>query len=350
MHLGTRMFRFACFCAVLLATGCASNLKRFEYVRPEMGTGFHIILYAPNAPVAQGGADAAFSRVEQLNAIFSDYDDKSELSRLSQQTNAGPMPAPVKVSDDMWRVLLKSKEISQLSDGTFDITVGPFVRLWRRSRALQELPTAQRVADARKSVGYRFMELDPQTQSVRLAAARMRLDVGGIAKGYAAEQALYVLAAHGIRRALVGAAGDIAAGDAPPGKAGWTIAFQNPGTPQGTNGVYIQLHDQRVSTSGDTYRFVEIEGKRYSHIIDPTTGLGQTRRIESSVISSDGMTADALALVVCVMGPQKGLALIDQMPDAAAISTTFDSGKPEMHRSSRFGLYEVAVNGDADMK
>jgi thiamine biosynthesis lipoprotein len=343
-------FRLACCCVAFWTLGCASNLQKFDYVRPEMGTGFHIILYAANADAARRGADAAFARIEQLNGIFSDYDNKSELSRLSQQTNAGPMPQPVKVSDDMWRVLVASKEIAERSGGAFDITVGPFVRLWRRSRALEELPTVQRLADARKSVGYWFMELDAATHSVRLAAARMRLDVGGIAKGYAAEQALYVLEAHGIRRALVGAAGDTAVGEPPPGKPGWTIAFENPGSPQGTNGIYVQLRNQRVSTSGDTYRFVEIDGKRYSHIIDPTTGLGQTRRIESSVISNDGMAADAYALVVCVLGPEKGIALIDQMPDAAAVTTTFDSGNPRIYRSKRFGRFEVDVNGAPDLK
>jgi thiamine biosynthesis lipoprotein len=345
------MFRCSCCLSLIfLASGCAGNLQKYEFIRPEMGTVFHIALYAPDSAAARSGADAAFARVEQLNSIFSDYDDKSELSRLSQQTNGGPMSEPLTVSDDLWRVLAKSKEISEHSDGMFDVTVGPFVRLWRRSRALEELPTEQRLEEARKSVGWRFMELDPATHGVRLAAAHMRLDLGGIAKGYAAEEALHVLASHGLQRALVGAAGDIAAGDAPPGKSGWTIAFQNPGTPEGTNGVYVELRNQRVSTSGDTYRFVEIDGKRYSHIIDPATGLGQTRRIEASVISSDGMTADAYALVVCVMGPQKGLALIDQLPDAAAIATTFDSGKPQMYRSRDFKRFEVAVNGQPDMK
>ncbi len=306
-----------------------------------MGTGFHMELYAPDAPSAESAAEAAFARIDRLNAEFSDYDDHSELSLLSQKTNDGPMTQPVKVSDDLWRVLTKSKEISELSDGAFDVTVGPFVRLWRRSRALQQLPTTQRLADARASVGYRLLLLYPATRSVQLMAAHMRLDLGGIAKGFAAEEALHVLAQHGISRALVGAAGDIAVGDPPPGKQGWVIGFENPGTSKGTNGIYVQLRNLRVSTSGDTYRFVEIEGKRYSHIIDPTTGLGQTRRIEASVISSDGMTADTLALVVCVLGPRKGLALIDRLPGTAAIVTTYDAGTPTVYRSRLFSKYEV---------
>jgi thiamine biosynthesis lipoprotein len=332
-----------------LALGCAAPLQKFDYVRPEMGTGFHMVLYAQNAKLAQTAADAAFARVDQLNSEMSDYDNHSELSLLSEQTNSGPMLKPVKVSDDLWRVLAKAKEISELSDGAFDVTIGPFVRLWRRSRAMQELPTPQRVALARGSVGYWLMQLYPATRSVQLTAGHMRLDLGGIAKGFAAEEALHVLASHSVSRALVGAAGDIAAGEPPPGKAGWTIGFENPGTYKGTNGIYVQLRNQRVSTSGDTYRFVEIDGKRYSHIIDPATGLGQTRRIEASAISNDGMTADTLALVLCIWGPEKGLALIDRLPETAGIVTTYDSGVPKVYRSRLFSRYEV-VNAAPDMK
>jgi thiamine biosynthesis lipoprotein len=332
-----------------LSFGCAAPLQKFDYVRPKMGTGFHMVLYAPDARTAHAAADAAFARIDQLNSEFSDYDDKSELSLLAEQTNNGPMAAPVRVSDDLWRVLRKAKEISELSDGAFDVTVGPFVRLWRRSRALQQLPTTQRVEDARKSIGNHLMRLDPATHSVQLMAAHMRLDLGGIAKGFAAEDALHVLAQHGVSHALVGAAGDIAAGEPPPGKAGWVVGFETPGSSKGTMGIYVQLRNQRVSTSGDTYRFVEIEGRRYSHIIDPSTGLGQTRRIEASVISNDGMTADTLALVVCVWGPERGLALIDSLPDAAAIVTTYDNGVPKVSRSKRFPLYET-LNAAPDMR
>jgi thiamine biosynthesis lipoprotein len=342
------VFRISLLC-LLGAFGCASPLQKFDYIRPKMGTGFHMVLYASDVHSAQSAADAAFARVDQLNAEMSDYDNLSELSLLSERTNNGPMQEPVKVSDDLWRVLSKAKEISELSDGAFDVTVGPFVRLWRRSRAMQQLPTPQRLAAVRASVGYRLMELYPATHSVRLTAAHMRLDLGGIAKGFAAEEALHVLAEHGVSHALVGAAGDIAAGEPPPGKAGWVIGFENPGTYKGTNGIYVQLRNQRVSTSGDTYRFVEIDGKRYSHIIDPTTGLGQTRRIEASAISNDGMTADTLALVLCIWGPQRGLALIDRLPETAGIVTTYDSGVAKVYRSRLFSRYEV-LNIAPDLK
>ncbi len=343
-------FATAAGCATPPAVAPPPALQRFEFVRPKMGTVFNVIIYAADAKTAQSGADAAFARVDDLNARLSDYDPNSELSRLSQLTNSGPMTQGVRVSDDLWAILVKAKEISQLSDGAFDVTVGPFVRLWRRSRALGQLPTEQRLADARKSVGFRYMELNATDRTVRLKAAHMRLDLGGIAKGYAAEQVLYLLKRLGLPRSLVGAAGDVAIGDAPPGRPGWTMAFETPGSPAGTNGIYVRLCNQRVSTSGDTYRFVEIDGKRYSHIIDPWTGLGQTRRIEASVISNDGMTADTMALVVCVLGPEKGFKLIDAMPDAAAICTTFDSGKPVIYRSARFPDVEVKVNGAADMQ
>src|SRR2546423_3289634 len=140
---------------ICIASGCQS-LHRYAFVKPEMGTGFQIVLYAPNELIANRAASAAWARIEQLNDILSDYDPNSELSRLSQRTLNGPMPGPVHVSDDLWRVLEKSVEASKLSGGAFDVTIGPLVHLWRRSRSQHVLPTTQRLDEARPSVGCQF--------------------------------------------------------------------------------------------------------------------------------------------------------------------------------------------------
>ena len=184
------------------------------------------------------------------------------------------------------------------------MTVGPFVQLWRRSRRQNELPKPERLAEARNSVGYPYLKLDPQNQSVQLLARRMRLDVGGIAKGYTAEQAMAVLHRFGIRQAVVGAAGDLAVGDPPPGRADWRIGIQSLERPNEIAG-YVLLHNCGVSTSGDTYRFVEIDGVRYSHIIDPRTGLGLTQSIGVTVIAPDAMTSDWSSTAVSILGPRK---------------------------------------------
>jgi FAD:protein FMN transferase len=333
---------------ILLATGCQAPLQKFEYVQPKMGTGFRVVIYAHDKPVADRAADAAFAKVDQLNAIFSDYDPNTELSKLGQRTNDGPMTAPVHVSDDLWNVLVAAHHASELSDGAFDITVGPFVRLWRRSRDLLELPKPQRIDEARKSVGWQAVKLFPETHSVQLLKPHMRLDVGGIAKGYTAMQCMAVLRGYGIRSAMVGAAGDLTVGDPPPGKPYWRVAVQSLADPKKTDG-YVRMRNASISTSGDTQRFVIINGQRYSHIIDPRTGLGLTRRIGATVLTPDGTTSDWLCKPPCVLGPEKGLALIDSIPGAAGRVVELDEqGQEQTFESKRWSEFVLSDGGGAD--
>jgi len=300
-----------------------------------------MVVYASSKQNADRAAQSAWARVDELNSILSDYDPNSELSRLSQMTNDGPMAAPVHVSDDLYRIIERSLEASRLSDGAFDITVGPFVRLWRRSRQLRELPTTQRVEEARKSYGYQYIRLDPQKHTVQLLAAHMRLDVGGIAKGYTSEEALKVMRLYNIDRALVGAAGDIGTGDPPPGKPGWAIRLESLGGDKEPP-VYVQLKDHyAISTSGDTERFVIIEGVRYSHIVNPKTGLGLTDRIGVSVIAPNATTTDWASTAISVLGPEKGVEMIEKIPDAAARITMLVDGRIKVWESSRFHQFVV---------
>jgi thiamine biosynthesis lipoprotein len=313
-----------------------ANLQRFEYVAPKMGTVFSIFLYAPDKAVADRAAEAVWARVDELNHNFSDYDPNSELSKLSQQTLDGPMAQPMPVSDDMYRLMEYSLDAARQSEGTFDITIGPLVRLWRRSRELNQVPAPERVEEARKSVGYRYIKLDPEHHAVQLLAPRMRLDVGGIAKGYTSREALKVLRKFGIDRALVGAAGDVSIGQPPPGKEKWTVALASLEPKDTTPATYANLRDYGVSTSGDTERFVIIDGVRYSHIIDPATGLGLTDRICVNAIAPDDTVADWLAAAVCIMGPEKGLALIERTPGAAARITRIEGDRVRVWESKRF--------------
>ena len=304
-----------------------ASLEKFGFIQPKMGTVFRIVVYAPDKATAEKAVGAAFARVDELNAILSDYDPKSELSRLSQQTNAGPMTRPARVSDDLWRMIDRGREAAALSDGAFDITIGPFTRLWRRSKEMKELPTPERIELTRKSVGFEHVKLDDREHTVQLVAPKMRLDVGGIAKGYTAEEAMKVLRRFGITRAVVGAAGDIAVGDPPPGKAYWRIGVQSLQRPDELAGSLL-LHNCGISTSGDTYRVVEIDGKRYSHIVDPRTGLGLTGRIGVTAVAPDATTTDWLSTAVSVLGPEKGLALAEQIPGAAVRIVTLDDDSP----------------------
>jgi thiamine biosynthesis lipoprotein len=280
-----------------------------------MGTLFKIIMYAPDQAAGNRAARAAFDRIAALDNIMSDYHASSELMRLCDKAGG----APVRVSDDLFRVLEKSQEVAARSDGAFDITVGPPVRLWRRARRQHELPDQESLAQALKLVGYRNLSLDPRARTAQLLKTGMRLDLGGIAKGDAADQALLVLDRYGIKSALVAAAGDIAVSRPPPGKDGWRIGIAPLQSSAPSPARYLLLHDAGISTSGDAEQHVEIGGVRYSHIIDPRTGVALTGRSSVTVIAPDGITADSLATAVSVLGPEHGLQLINSMPGTAAL-------------------------------
>ena len=332
----------------LFVTGCSAHLQKFEYVRLKMGTGFRLVMYTTDKAKADRAADAVFARIDRLNSIFSDYDPQTELSRLGQQTDDGPMSAPVRVSDDLWNIISIARAASERSDGAFDITVGPFVKLWRRSRDMQELPTIERIAQTRGSVGWEGIRLFPETHSVQLLKPHMRLDVGGIGKGYTAMQSMAVLKGFGIRKAMVGAAGDLTVGEPPPGKAYWRVAVQSLADPAKTEG-YVKLRNASISTSGDTQRYVIINNQRYSHIINPKTGLGLTDRIGASVITPDGTTSDWLCKPPCVLGHEQGLALIDSTPRAAGRVVTLDEdGTEHKYESKRWKDFVLKEGAGSD--
>lgn len=303
---------------------------RFEFAETHMGTQFRIVLYAADKVAAERASQAAFRRVAELNGIMSDYLPESELMRLCKRAG-GPAVA---VSSDLFAVLARSAEISRITDGNFDVTVGPVVRLWRRSRRSQLLPDEKELAAAKALVDYRLVTLDPVGRTVRLAKPGMMLDLGGIAKGFAAEAAQKVLKQHGITRALVAAGGDIALSGPPPGKGGWSVGISRvPGEPG--EGPTLVLHDCGVSTSGDAEQFVEIGGKRYSHIVNPRTGLGLTDSWQVTVIAPDATTSDGMTKVLCVLGPERGLKAIAGLAISARL-VRMSGGKLEEHRSPVF--------------
>ncbi|HEV3168674.1 MAG TPA: FAD:protein FMN transferase [Isosphaeraceae bacterium] len=315
------------------------GLRRFEFVETHMGSPFKVVLYTTDEAAARRASQAAYARIAALDQALSDYNPESELMRLCDQAG-GP---PVKVSDDLFTVLERAQDISRRSEGAFDVTVGPVVRLWRRARRTRELPDPETLKHALSLVGYQNVKLDPQSHTVQLLKPGMKLDLGGIAKGYASGAAIAELKRLGIDRALVAGEGDIVVSGPPPEAEGWTIGIaplEAPGTTAPSR--YLLLHDAAVSTSGDAERFVEIKGKRYSHIVDPHTGVGLTERISVTVVAPDGATADVLDTTVCVLGPEKGLRLIESIPGAAALIVRGTGPDQTTIESPRWkGLHEV---------
>ncbi|NLF69167.1 MAG: FAD:protein FMN transferase [Candidatus Anammoximicrobium sp.] len=326
------------FLTVALAAVCADeHLERYRESRPGMGSTFEIIAYAPDKQTAKRGMDAAFARIEQLNQVFSDYESDSEACRLS---HAAPMPQAVPVSAEMCAVLDYSIQLSRQTDGAFDVTVGPVSRLWRRARRQRQLPAPERLRETLASVGYRHLELDAAGRKARLAAAGMRLDFGAVAVGFAVDEALAVLKLHGLTRVLVNGSGDLALGEAPPGETGWRIGVA-PLEPNQPPSRFLRLAHCGVSTSGDAWQYVEIDGCRYSHIVDPRTGIGLTQRSSVTVIAPNGMAADGLATAASVLGAEKGLALIERTCGAACLMVLVEDDKPRLHKSRDWKKHEV---------
>jgi FAD:protein FMN transferase len=323
--------------ALLCLSACRSAsptkpLERFEFSHPAMGTLITITLYAPDPTQAKSGAAAAFQRIDTLEDIMSDYEADSELMRLCDQ----PFGTPVPVSAELFDVLQRGQKISQLSDGAFDVTVGPYIRLWRFARKRKVLPTTAEIEAARAAVGWQKLRLDARQRTVTLLVPNMRLDLGSIGKGYAADAALRVLKGRGIDRALVAASGDIAIGNPPPGQRGWKVGIAAFGRAANSPLCTLLLHNAGISTSGDTEQFIEINGTHYSHIVNPATGLGLTNRIQATVIGPDATTTDCLDTTVSLLGVKRGLALIEAWPHLAALVVTQDNGQVHTFPSRRF--------------
>ncbi len=310
-------------------------LQRFAYAELHMASIFRVVLYAPDRQTADHAAEAVYHRIDALENIMTDYDPKSELMQLCRQ----PVGVPVRLSDDLFAVLKKSHEISKESDGAFDITVGPFVSLWRQARRTHVLPTPEAVRMASQAVGYKKLKIDEKNHTATLTVPGMKLDLGGIGKGFAAEEALKLLRGMGITRAMAAASGDISLGDPPPGKNGWEIGIASIDHPlQGLTGEVV-LANVGISTSGDTEQYVEIGGQRYSHIVDPRTGLGLTERIGVTTIARTGTESDGLAKAICVYGARRGLAYVEKHPGAAALVVEITPTGTKVTPSSRFKKY-----------
>ena len=249
----------------------------------------HLTVWSSSENQAQVACKAAFRRITALESILSDYDERSELMQVGQRAASGP----ISTSRELTLILEKAKAQSEATHGAFDPTAGPVIRLWRTARENGQLPASERHAAAMKLLGTDKVLVDRANQTVELLVPGMSLDLGGIAKGFIGDEVMHVLRRHGLPNARYRAGGDIVLGDAPPGRDGWLVDL--PQLPD------LVLANCGVSVSGDTMQFVEIDGKRYSHVIDPRTGMGVTSRQMAVVVAPTGMESDALATAGCVM-------------------------------------------------
>ncbi len=245
------------------------------------------MVYAEQEPVE--AVRRAFDVIEAYERALSDYDPKSEAMVLcSMESGVWHEASPILIE-----ALTRSREAWEASGGAFDVTIGTVSAVWRKANESGEAPSTERLARARSSVGMDLVEIDATRGLVRLAKTGMRLDFGGIGKGLAADAALVSLRNSGLDSALVEIGGDLSAGEAPPAKPGWSVRADD-GTGHGLNLMTIR---RGAATSGDAFRFTEIDGVRGSHILEPGSGVPASAGPAVTVIASSGWAADAIATV-----------------------------------------------------
>jgi len=318
-------------------TSCQDpTLHRYEFSEYKMGTQFRLIFYCSSDKEAQNISNKAFMRIDELNDIFSDYEEKSEVNRLSTRAGSGE---EVKVSDELWDVLSLSQKVSEKSNGAFDVTIGPATKLWRRAIRRQEYPDSEAIKQAQSLVKWRCMKLNVEAKTVELTEPGMRIDLGGIAKGYTVDEVFKLFKANGIERVLIDGGGDIFMGEAPPGKNGWKV---HPLEEQGgihsvskysplrcavvplseTNSINRKNRNhlspgryEAIAGTGITYQNLKIEETVYSHVVNPKSGEGVKSPETIYVRAPNCALADALATALSATSPKHRQNLISKFED-----------------------------------
>jgi thiamine biosynthesis lipoprotein len=289
--------------------------------RVVMGTFSRVVVIARTERAATACIQAAFDVQDRVNGLMSYQREDSELNAINRRA----FEEPVAVDPMTFEVLQQAVRFSRLSDGAFDVTVGPLMDVWKKAGEMNETPTPEALADARAKVGYDKLILDEQNKTVRFAVPGMRIDLGGIGKGYAVDKSVEAMLQQGALGGMVDLGGNIRCfGRTPQGQSYWRVGLQDPNVaPDQIAGskplLILKLTNEGVATSGDYRRFVRIHGQKQSHILDTHTGQGASLLASDTVIAPDATTADALSTAVNVLGPEKGLALIEQIPNVEAI-------------------------------
>jgi thiamine biosynthesis lipoprotein len=308
--------------------------KKYHFSESKMGSPFNIIIVSDDSLKAVKLAKASYDLVDSLNRIYSDYDATSELSRLNAQAgSAGQKSTPA-----LWDILVRSKQAWQRSSGAFDITVGPLSQLWRRARKEKIYPATELVEEKRKMVGFGKLLFNDKAHMLTIPQQGMRLDLGGIAKGYMAQKVIDLLRSNGIEQALADAGGDMMMSDAPSGTKGWIVGVNVPETTDELLPKKLQLKNKAVATSGDAYQYFEHDGLKYSHIIDPRTGYGITSQRNVTVISNNGTDADWLATACSILPVESAKRLAGSM-HAELLITVLDKGKVIYYSTKGFAKY-----------
>jgi len=300
-----------------------------------MGTEFTIRVWTQEGQVGDLNlvVGKAFARVAELNQIASDYLPESEINLFAKS----PARYPIEVSDDLFALFTIAETLHRKSGGAFDITAGPLIRVWRLTKKNRRMPTQDQLDSAKRRTGFQHLEIDLEEQTITKKIDGMLFDLGGIAKGYAADAAIKVLREGGFPRALVAASGDIVVGDAPPNEEGWKIGIETLNLDPDLKSLQVVvLNNKAISTSGDTRQFIELNHSRYSHIVSTKTGLGLTERIGASVIAPNAVTSDTHATIVTLLGEKEGLQFIRNIREVECQIAVISDGQEIFTRTDGF--------------
>ena len=308
-----------------------------------MGTFCRIQLWCESKQTAQAALDAAFKVLDEIENQMSTYRDDSELSVVNRRA----AQEPVRVSIETYNLLALALEYSRMTEGAFDITVAPLLDLWKQTAQQGRVPSEEELSEVWEKVGYRKLILSAGQQTVFFSVEGMEINVDAIAKGYAVDRALAALRGPGVKSALVDIGGEIACfgGDHP--RQNWIVGIQDLFSEENGNPLSqrvrwkLSLQDCSIATSGNYRQYVTIGGQRYSHIIDPRSGKPAEKLPSVTIIAPRTESADALATAVSVMGPEKGLALIESLAETEAFLVTGTSEELIIHRSSGFEKFEI---------
>ena len=286
----------------------AGWMKREEAI---MGTSIVVELWADERAAGEAAISAVMDEMHRIDRAMSPFKEDSELSRINREAHQAPVP----VSAEMARLIVRAAEFSELSGGAFDITYAAVGHLYDYRNRVR--PSDAELEKARAAIGWRGLVLDSQARTVRFAKPGMRIDLGGFAKGHAVDNAAAILRRRGIAHAMVSAGGDSRVIGDRRGRP-WTIGIRDPRRP-GQVAAMLPLEDVSISTSGDYERYFDADGTRFHHLIDPATGKSP-REIQSvTILADDGLTSEALSKIVFVSGVERGMALVESQSGVDAV-------------------------------
>ena len=286
------------------------DTREFRYL---MGTSMQVQAIGGDAAARRSAIADAFAAMAEVDRLMSNYRTDSELSHVNRDAARGP----VVVSEPLLRVIEAGQRVSAASQGAFDMSVGPLVRVWGFHDKTPHIPTSTELNAVRPLVDYRGIVIDAPNHTIRFTRDGMEIDLGGIAKGFAVEVAANVLRAHGLT-GFIDAGGNQYMIGTPPGKTSWTVGVKNPDVADRLIGV-IDVKGGSVSTSADSSNFLVAGGRTYGHLLDPRTLQPSIASLSATIVSGDGTLADAMSKAAFILGPTQGIALIDATPGMAGV-------------------------------